>query len=269
MEHTNAEEETMRLKIAGVIALTLFATHLRAEEATVRVGVEGNYPPFSQVSPDGTLSGFDIDIANAICTEMKTKCAMVQQEWDGMIPALNASKFDMIVASMSINEKRKKAVNFSKPYYDVPSRWIAKDGAFKSWKPEDLKGKTIIVLRNSPRAEYLAKNYPDSNVLAVDKEPAVYLELAAGRGDIAFGSSVVSAESFLKKPEGKGFSQVGDTLFLDEGTDGGVGIALRKTDDNLRAKVDEALTNVMKNGTYKQIAAKYFDFDVTPLSARK
>lgn len=144
------------------------------------------------------MSGFDIDIANAICTEMKTKCAMVQQEWDGMIPALNASKFDMIVASMSINEKRKKAVNFSKPYYDVPSRWIAKDGAFKSWKPEDLKDKTIIVLRNSPRAEYLAKNYPDSNVLAVDKEPAVYLELAAGRGDIAFGSSVVSAESFLK-----------------------------------------------------------------------
>ncbi len=73
------------------------------------------------------------------------------------------------------------------------------------------------MLRNSPRADYIAANYKDSQVLLVDKETAVYMELAAGRGDIAFGSSVVSGESFLKQPEGKGFAQVGEAIFLTDG----------------------------------------------------
>jgi ABC-type amino acid transport substrate-binding protein len=93
---------------------------------------------------------------------MEVTCEMVQQEWDGMIPALNAQKFDMIVASMSITDKRKEVVDFSDPYYDVPSRFIAKEGAFTGYTPEELKGKTIIVLRNSPRADYIAATYPDS-----------------------------------------------------------------------------------------------------------
>ncbi len=258
----------MRMKfLASIVATTMLAGTAFAQD--LRIGVEGNYPPFSVVAPDGTLSGFDIDIANAICAKMNKNCVMVQQEWDGMIPALNARKFDIIVASMTINEKRKKVVDFSNPYYDVPSRWVARKGDYKSWSPEELKGKTIIVLRNSPRAEYVAKNYPDSTVLAVDKEPAVYLELAAGRGDIAFGSSVVSAESFLKKPEGKDFEQVGDTLFLGEDADGGVGIAVRKSDGALREEVNAALSLIMTEGTYKQLSGKYFDFDVTPQSAKK
>ncbi len=250
---------------ALTIALLLSGTALSAE--TVRIGVEGNYPPFSQVSADGALSGFDIDIANALCAKMEVTCEMVQQEWDGMIPALNAKKFDMIVASMSITDKRKEVVDFSNPYYDVPSRFVAKEGAFTGWTPEDLQGKTIIVLRNSPRAEYLAANYPGVDVLAVDKETAIYLELAAGRGDIAFGSSVVSAEAFLKTPEGAGFAPVGDTLFLDANTDGGVGIALRKEDDALTDKVNTALAAIMEDGSYKALADQYFDFDVTPRSA--
>src|SRR5689334_20471493 len=118
---------------------------------------------------------------------MKADCAFVQQEWDGMIPALNSKKFDMIVASMSITEERKKAVEFSDPYYDVPSRWVAKAGAFTEATPASLKGKTIVVLRNSPRAKWVQHTYKDSTVLLAGKEPEVYMELAAGRGDIAFG----------------------------------------------------------------------------------
>ncbi len=259
----------MRRTFTTVLTIALLLSGAARAADTVRIGVEGNYPPFSQVSADGTLSGFDIDIANALCAKMDVTCEMVQQEWDGMIPALNAKKFDMIVASMSITDKRKEVVDFSNPYYDVPSRFIAKEGAFTGWTPEDVKGKTIIVLRNSPRAEYLAANYPGIDVLAVDKETAVYLELAAGRGDIAFGSSVVSAEAFLNTPEGAGFAQVGDTLFLDANTDGGVGIAIRKEDDGLTDKVNAALASIMEDGSYKALADKYFDFDVTPMSARK
>jgi polar amino acid transport system substrate-binding protein/arginine/ornithine transport system substrate-binding protein len=199
---------------------------------------------------------------------MEVTCEMVQQEWDGMIPALNAQKFDMIVASMSITDKRKEVVDFSDPYYDVPSRFIAKDGAFTGYTPDELKGKTIIVLRNSPRADYIAATYPENETLLVDKETAVYLELAAGRGDIAFGSSVVSGEAFLKTPEGEGFVQVGEPMFLTDGTDGGVGIAIRKNEEELKTKINEALAAIMADGTYDQLASAYFDFDVTPAGAR-
>jgi lysine-arginine-ornithine-binding protein len=255
--------------LTAALALVVLATGAVRAADTIRIGVEGNYPPFSQVAADGTLEGFDIDIANALCAKMGVTCEMVQQEWDGMIPALTAKKFDMIVASMSITEKRKEVVDFSDPYYDVPSRFIAAEGTLAGYTPEDLKGKTIIVLRNSPRADYIAATFPENATLLVDKETAVYLELAAGRGDVAFGSSVVSGEAFLKQPEGKGFAQVGEAIFLTEGADGGVGIAIRKNEEELKARVNTALAEIMADGSYKALADKYFDFDVTPASARK
>ncbi len=232
----------------------------------IRIGVEGNYPPFSQITPDGKLSGFDIDIANGICAQLKAECTLIQQEWDGMIPALNVRKFDAIVASMTISEERKKAVDFSDPYYDVPSRWIAKAGAFKEATPDSFKGKKIAVIRNSPRAKFVADNFKGSETLLVNKETDVYLELAAGRADIGFGSSVVSGEAFLKKPEGKGFAQVGPAVNLGGGA--GVGIAVRKGDDALRQKINGALKAMMADGSYKKLATKYFDFDVSPNRAQ-
>jgi ABC-type amino acid transport substrate-binding protein len=189
----------------------------------------------------------------------------VQQEWDGMMPALRAKKFDMIVASMTISEERRKAADFSDPYYDVPSRWVARAGAFKDASPEALKGKRIIVLRNSPRAQYVAERYKASEVLLVNKETDIYMELAAGRGDIGFGSSVVSSEAFLKRPEGKGYAQVGPLVRLEGGA-GGVGIAFRKGnagDSALREKVNAALKAIKADGSYKKLADAYFDFDIS------
>lgn len=251
----------------GILAFAATASFAQAPDwKKIRIGVEGNYPPFSQIAPDGKLSGFDIDIANAICAQLKAECTLVQQEWDGMIPALNVRKFDMIVASMTISEERKKAVDFSDPYYDVPSRWVAKAGAFKDASPESLKGKKIAVIRNSPRAKFVADNYKGSEALLVNKETDVYLELAAGRADIGFGSSVVSGEAFLKKPEGKGYAQVGPAVNLGGGA--GVGIAVRKNEESLRTKINAALKAIMADGTYKKLANKYFDFDVSPNRAQ-
>jgi arginine/ornithine transport system substrate-binding protein len=244
--------------LLAALALTVGAQAQTAGK--LRIGVEGNYPPFSQLGADGKLSGFDIDIANAVCTQMKVECQLVQQEWDGMMPALNAKKFDIIVASMTITEERKKVADFSDPYYDVPQRFLAKTGAFKDYTPASLKGKKIIVLRNSPRAKFIADTYKDSEVHLVNKESEVYLELAAGRGDIALGSSVASGE-FLKKPEGKAFATVGNTFNLGSGA--GVGIALRKGEDDLRNKVNAALKTIKTSGQYKAMAAKYFDFDIS------
>lgn len=232
--------------------------------AKLRVGVEGNYPPFSKMGPDGKLSGFDIDIALAVCAQMKAECTIVQQEWDGMMPALNARKFDMIVASMTITEERKKAADFSDAYYDVPSRWVGKAGAMSEATPATLKGKKIIVLRNSPRAKYVQERFKDSEVLLVGKETDVYMELAAGRGDVGFGSAAVSGEAFLKKPEGKGYAQIGAPVRLDGGS--GVGIAFRKGENELREKVNAALKAIRaggQNSPYKILADQYFDFDIS------
>lgn len=246
--------------LAGAMFAALGSANASAQAQKIRIGVEGNYPPFSMIAPDGKLGGFDIDIATAICTELKAECSFVQQEFDGMIPALDAKKFDMIVASLTITETRKKSVDFSDPYYDVPSRFIAKSGAFADHTPAALKGKKIVVLRNSPRAAYLTENYKESEVVLAGKETEVYMELAVGRADVAFGSSVVSAESFLKKPDGKGFAQLGPAIRIGAGS--GVGIAIRKGDADLQGKINGALKAIKANGTYKKLNDKYFDFDV-------
>jgi polar amino acid transport system substrate-binding protein/arginine/ornithine transport system substrate-binding protein len=255
----------MSRRAAALLALCClsFAAHAQAPGwARVRVGVEGNYPPFSRLGADGKLAGFDIDIALALCARMQAECTLVQQEWDGMMPALAAKKFDMIVASMTISDERRKAAAFSDPYYSVPSRFIAKAGSFKEATPAALKGRRIVVLRNSPRAKFLAQQYAGSELLLVNAETDVYLELAAGRADIAFGSTVVSAEAFLKRPEGQGYAQVGAPVQVSG--DDGVGIAFRKGDTALRDKVNAALKALRADGSYRKLAARYFDFDVSP-----
>jgi polar amino acid transport system substrate-binding protein/arginine/ornithine transport system substrate-binding protein len=260
MSHRHPILRRRLLALATALLLPTLAAPSLAQPV-LRVGVEGNYPPFSKMGPDGRLSGFDIDIANALCAAMQVKCQLVQQEWDGMMPALRARKFDMIVASMTITEERRKAADFSDPYYDVPSRWVARAGAFKDASPESLKGKRIIVLRNTPRATYVQQRYPGSDVLLVNKETDVYLELAAGRGDIAFGSTVVSGEAFLKTPQGKGYAQVGPTVRLDGGS--GVGVAVRKGETALVGRINAALKQIKADGTYQRLAAQYFDFDIS------
>ncbi len=254
-------KRTFIAALAGAALAAVLTTPSMAQAEKLRVGVEGNYPPFSKIAPDGKLEGFDIDIANAVCAEMKAECTFVQQEFDGIIPALNAKKFDMIVASMTITEARKKSVDFSDPYYDVPSRFVAKQGAFADHSAAALKGKKIVVLRNSPRAAYLAENYKESEIVLAGKETEVYMELAVGRADVAFGSSVVSGEAFLKKPEGKGFAQLGPSIRIGAGS--GVGIAVRKGEEALVGKINAALKAIKANGTYKKLSDKYFDFDIS------
>lgn len=245
------------------LAATLPALAGRAlAQPALRIGVEGNYPPFSKLGPDGQLSGFDIDIARALCERLQRPCTLVQQEWDGMMPALRARKFDMIVASMTISDERRKVADFSDPYYDIPSRWVARAGAFPDASPATLKGRRIAVLRNSPRALHLAAQYPQSPLLLVGRETDVYLELAAGRADVGFGSSVVSVDAFLSQPQGRGYTTLGPLVRL-EGGGGGVGIAFRKGEDALRQQVNAALRAMKADGSYKKMASKYFDFDIT------
>ena len=245
---------------AGVLALGL-ASVAQAEDP-LRIGVEGAYPPFSWKESDGTLKGFDIDIAKALCEQMGRECELVEQDWDGIIPALLAKKYDAIVASMSITEERKKRVDFSTKYYHTPAKFVAPKGAGFEATPEGLKGKTVGVQRGTIHQCYMEKAFPETELKLYGTQEEVFLDLAAGRIDVQISDSIQSLEGFLTKPEGKDFAFLGEDQFDLECHGEGAGIAVRKGEDDLRLAFDKAIKAIRDDGTYAKINAKYFDFDI-------
>jgi len=253
-----------RRHIAALIALAAASFAAQAQSPDwkkVRIGVEGAYPPFSEVGTDGKLKGFDIDMAYALCAEMKAECALVQQEWDGMIPALQAKKFDAIIASMAITPERQKQVNFSNKYYNTPPAFLGK-GAPRDISPAALKGKKIGVQRTTSHDRYATQYYKDSEIVRYAKQDEAFLDLAAGRVDVILCDQVAGSEGFLKKPAGKGFAVIGNPVDDPAIFGTGSGIAMRKADAELLAKFNAAIVAVRANGTFKKIQDKYFDFDV-------
>src|SRR5690606_38356114 len=132
----------IKVVAAAAMAAVMAVSGAQAQE-TLKIGSEGAYPPFNAKDANGDLIGFDIDIANALCAEMKVECTLVTQDWDGMIPALQNKKFDAIVASMSITEERLKAVSFTDPYYSNKLQYVAKKGADLDITADALKGKAV------------------------------------------------------------------------------------------------------------------------------
>ncbi|MGA9223102.1 MAG: transporter substrate-binding domain-containing protein, partial [Pseudomonas graminis] len=138
-----------KLMLLGALALTVLAQPVFADEKPMKIGIEAAYPPFASKAPDGSIVGFDYDIGNALCEEMKVKCVWVEQEFDGLIPALKVRKIDAILSSMSITEDRKKSVDFTNKYYNTPARLVMKQGTVVSDGMTELKGKNIGVQRGS------------------------------------------------------------------------------------------------------------------------
>lgn len=250
---------TKTIFAAVIGAATLIATPAMAEK--LRMGVEGAYAPFSKKEADGTLSGFDIDIAYALCAELKRECELVEQEWDGMIPALIANKYDAIVASMSITEDRKKKVDFTEKYYDTPSRFIAKEGATFELTREGTKGMKIGVLRGTTLQCYVEKHMPDADLKLYNTQEDVFADLVAGRLDMQLNNTLQAIDGFLNTPQGEGFAFLGDDLddvaCLGEGT----GIAVRKGDP-LAGELSAAIKAIRASGKYKEINDKYFTIDI-------
>jgi polar amino acid transport system substrate-binding protein/arginine/ornithine transport system substrate-binding protein len=247
--------------LIATVAVLAFGTATFAAD-TLRIGVEGAYPPFSSKEADGTLVGFDIDIANALCTEMKRTCELVEQEWDGMIPALKARKFDAIVASMSITEERKRQIDFSEKYYQTPARLVAgKDADFEG-TPEGLAGKRIGVQRGSTHQCYAEKMYPEAEIVLYGTQEEVFRDLVIGRIDAQLSDSLIAQESFLATEEGANYAFLGGDQVDIECYGEGVGIAVRKNEEELRDALSAAINAIRKNGTYAKINAKYFPFDI-------
>lgn len=250
------------LALPLVLLAAVQAPALAADWKKIRIAVEGAYPPFSEVTPSGELKGFDIDMARLLCERMQADCALVQQDFDGMIPALQARKFDAIVASMSITPERKKQVAFSDKYYNTPARFVVKTGSNLQITPDGLKGKKIGVQRSTIHDRYVTEMFKGAQVVRYTKQDEVFLDLAAGRIDATLQDSVAADVGFLKTPLGKGFGFTGpfydDPKFFGDGA----GIAMRKADTDLQARFNAAIKAIRADGSYKKLQDKYFDFDI-------
>ncbi len=233
-----------------------------AQGTTLKIGVEGAYPPFSEIGTDGKLKGFDIDIANALCERMKVTCTLVQAEFDALIPSLRAKKIDAIVASMSITPERRKSVDFSDKYYQTPARMVARADRKIEVSAAGMKGKKIGVQRTTIHDRFATLTFKQSEIVRYAKQDEVFLDLASGRVDATLVDTVAADVAFLKTPAGKGYAFVGpvytDPAFFGDGA----GIAVRKGDEALRGKLNASLAAMLADGGYKKIAARYFDFDV-------
>ncbi len=246
----------IKVVAAAAMAAVMAVSGAQAQE-TLKIGSEGAYPPFNAKDANGDLIGFDIDIANALCAEMKVECTLVTQDWDGMIPALQNKKFDAIVASMSITEERLKAVSFTDPYYSNKLQYVAKKGADLDITADALKGKAVGAQRATIAAEWLEKNVPDAKVSLYDTQENAWLDLEAGRTDAVLADVYVAYE-WLQSDAGKAYEFKGDPVFDDDK----IGIAVRKDDTELAGRLNTALKAIIDNGTYDKINEKYFPFSI-------
>ena len=248
--------------VAVVTAAALLVSVGSVAADKLRIGVEGAYPPFSWVEPDGTLKGFDIDIARALCAQMKVECELVQQDWDGIIPALLARKYDAIVASMSVTEERKKKVDFTDKYYQTPAKFARKKGSGIEITAAGLKDKTVGVQRATTHDNSVTETFGDAvEMKRYGTQDEAYLDAQAGRLDLLLADSVAMNDGFLTQDAGKDWEFVGPD-YVDERYFGvGAGIAVRKG-DALREKLNAAIKAIRDNGTYKKINDTYFTFDV-------
>ncbi|UVC10877.1 ABC transporter substrate-binding protein [Rhizobium sp. TH2] len=253
---------TKRLALAATVSvMSAFAGATLAADKLV-IGTEGAYPPFNNLQADGTLTGFDVDIAKALCDEMKAECTFVAQDWEGIIPALQAKKFDAITASMSITAERKEKVDFTNKYYNTPPAIaVPKDSAITEATEAGLDGKILGAQASTTHSNYGEAHMKKAELKLYPTAEEYKLDLVNGRVDAVIDDVVVLSE-WLKSEDGACCKILG-TLPIDPVINGeGAGIAVRKGDDALREKFNAAIKAIRDNGKYKEINAKYFNFDV-------
>jgi arginine/ornithine transport system substrate-binding protein len=250
-------------KLILSVALGTLAMTASAQDKELKVAIDPTYEPFTFKTPDGKPAGFDIDIANAICTQIKRKCVFVEQVWDSMIPGLQAKKYDAIISSMSITADRLKVVDFTDKYYNTPSKIIVKND-IKFDGVASLKGKKLGVLKGSTQEKYANGELKKVGVIVTpyEAQDQVYLDIKSGRLDGTVADVLEVTGGFLSKPEGKDYVPVGPELFIPKYFGTGVGIAVRKSDGALKKELNAAIKAIRTDGTYKKINDKYFKFDV-------
>ena len=272
----------LKKTIFSVLASLLIIGNVFAADK-IKIGTEGAYPPWNSKDAAGNLIGFEVELANELCKIMRHDCTIVEQDWDGMIPALVSRKFDAIMAGMSITDERKKTINFSQGYADeVASLAVmkgSKNGGLKTLSAINLtsisaeeqetldvlvkafKGKTIGV-----QTATIHQNFLDSGMMGKIKvrtyktQDEVNLDLAAGRIDAALAAAVAFTDYAEKS--GKEVILTGPT-FAGGAFGNGVGVGIRKGDSELINDFNAAIDKARDDGIISRLAIKHFGFDAS------
>ena len=264
------------------LLITLFLS-VSANADKIRIGTEGAYPPWNSKDASGKLIGFEVELAWTLCRYIGEQCEIVEQDWDGMIPALIMRKFDAIMAGMSITDERKKAINFSQGYADeVASLAVMKGSNLEGMQTseginltkksgavkKDLKtitqalaGKTVCVQTATIHQNFLESgDVGKVNVRTYKTQDEVNLDLASGRCDVALAAAVAFTD-YAEKSK-KPVVLVGPT-FSGGAFGNGVGVGIRKDDTELLKAFNSAINKARKNGDISRIATKWFGFDAS------
>ena len=246
------------IRFAGACAMVLAAAS-SAQAEVLKIATEGAYPPFNYVDSDNKLHGFDVDIANALCERMKVECSIVAQDWEGIIPALMAKKYDAVVASMIATDERKQKIDFTQHYYRTPlSVAVPKDSPITDAQTK-FKGLTVGAQASSTQAIYAEDHYAPAGA-----DVKFYPTLDEANSDLAAGrvDGVIADKFPLLAWLGTAGKDCCKIIGDVNGTTADASIAVRKGDDALRERFNKALDEIVADGTYKQINDKYFPFSI-------
>ena len=221
------------------------------KQSTIKIATESSFKPFSYTDADGNLIGYEIELIEALCAQMKADCDIISQDWDGLIPGLNAQKFDAIMAGISITPERQEVIDFSDPYFHTSIILIGKKGDDIS--VDGLKGQPVASQRATVASQYLQDKHAEADIKLYDTQDNAYLDLTSGRVR-AMMSDKVTGTDWLKTPAGKDYEVKGQEITTDKDA---MGIGFRKGDP-LVAKFNKALAEIKANGTYDQISGSYF-----------
>lgn len=250
--------------LAGAMLAGGLGAPAQAEDGEViRIGVDAAYKPFMWRDEDGEIVGWEIELAKAFCDQLEAKCTFDHRSFDTLIPALNAEKIDAIVASMYIKKERQKKVQFTDPYYFIPGAFVAPKDMNIEISKDGLAGKIIGVQRGTLEARYVQNKFSDvARIKLYDNQEQIYLDANARRIDVMLAQKLVLKRAFLDTPDGKTWEFVGPPVDDPEIYGEGAAVAVRKNDDALRRKLDEAIDSVLANGTYEAIRKKWFDIEL-------
>lgn len=239
-------------------ALMLSAA-LNLHAATLTFATEATYPPFESVESSGKIVGFDIDIMNALCAQMKAQCTIENAPFDSLIPSLQIGKYDAIIASLAITPQREKVVAFTAPYYVNPVSVVAKKGSQLTLELASLKGKTIGVQGDTTFYQYLKAKYGKAiKINTYKSQESAFADLTNGRVDAVMGDTPLIAAWLKDKQHDKDYAYVGapieDATYFGTGN----GIAVKKGNAKLVQQLNEALSSIKQNGQYQKITQKWF-----------
>jgi polar amino acid transport system substrate-binding protein len=234
-----------------------------ADTDTIRIAVEGAFPPFNYLDSNDQLQGFDVDVAKALCKAAELKCEFIIQEWTGMIPNLLANRYDAIISSMSMSAERREKVAFTSKYYDSPTVFIVRKGSgIVGTAPDDLNNLRLGVTAATSQEAYAKKFYSGVVTTVVQASPDLYKSLANGDVDVILEDKLAVYDWLANTKAGSCCEFTGQDITDAEYFGDGAGIAVRPSDKELMTKLSVALEAIQADDTYDTINAKYFPFSI-------